>query len=292
MSDNVNICGEEQVYIPDYEVNCECDCVEIDSRIKSLKNTKQDKLTAGYGISIEDNVVSTVLSSGYTHNAVYREKLLGVNVSDAQYESIKAGTFDDMYIGDYWLINGVIWRIAAFDYYYGTGDATCTTHHVVIVPDTCLTTAQINQTATTSGGYAGSYMYTTPDYGLFACHPIIIKAFGESHLLTWRNYLLNAMDGGNYNGFSWYDCIVECMSCLHVFGSVFYGTSAISYDTLEHSQFPLFTLNPYNISHQESYWLKEPSGSATFLRITVEGIIHGDYTNQTYGIRPYFCLKA
>ena len=49
------------------------------------------------------------------HNAIYRGKNLGTSVTTAQYNAIKAGTFDDLYIGDYWVINGKTWRIAAFD---------------------------------------------------------------------------------------------------------------------------------------------------------------------------------
>ena len=50
------------------------------------------------------------------HNSIYRGKNLGSSVSAEQWAQIGAGTFDDMFIGDYWVINGVTWRIAAFDY--------------------------------------------------------------------------------------------------------------------------------------------------------------------------------
>ena len=54
------------------------------------------------------------------HNSIYRGKPLGSTVTAAQYAEIAAGTFKDLYIGDYWTIGGVNYRIAAFDYYgYG-----------------------------------------------------------------------------------------------------------------------------------------------------------------------------
>ena len=80
--------------------------------------------------------VFPLVNNAGSHNSIYRGMSLGTSVSAAQYASISAGTFKDMYIGDYWTINSVVWRIAAFDYYYNTGDENCTTHHVVIVPDT------------------------------------------------------------------------------------------------------------------------------------------------------------
>ena len=72
------------------------------------------------------------------HNSIYRGKSLGTSVSDAQWASIQAGTFDDMFIGDYWTINNVRWVIAHFDYYYNIGDTNFGTHHVCVVPYTNL----------------------------------------------------------------------------------------------------------------------------------------------------------
>jgi hypothetical protein len=63
-----------------------------------------------------------------------------------------------MYIGDYWTINGVTWRIAHFDYWLRCGDTETTTHHVVVVPDTFLYFAKMNETNVTTGGYTRSLM--------------------------------------------------------------------------------------------------------------------------------------
>ena len=73
-----------------------------------------------------------------SHNSIYRGKSLGSSVTAAQYDAISDGTFAGLYIGDYWTINEVSWRIAAFDYWYGAGDTACTTHHALIVPDAAI----------------------------------------------------------------------------------------------------------------------------------------------------------
>lgn len=99
----------------------------------------------------EAKIAPLLFSNAGAHNAIYRGKSLGSTVTTAQYAAIKAGTFDDLYIGDYWTIGGVNYRIAAFDYYLNSGDTNCTTHHVVIVPDTCLYNAQMHNTS--SGGW-------------------------------------------------------------------------------------------------------------------------------------------
>jgi hypothetical protein len=99
-----------------------------------------------------------VFPNAGSHNSIYRGKYLGDEVTADQYVAIAAGTFDDMYIGDYWTINGVNWRIAHFDYWLNSGDTNNITHHVVIVPDLALYNTKINETNTTAGGYLHSKM--------------------------------------------------------------------------------------------------------------------------------------
>ena len=101
-----------------------------------------------------------VFPNAGSHNSIYRGKYLGDEVTADQYAAIAAGTFDDMYIGDYWAINGVNWRIAHFDYWLhcGNSGSGTTEHHVVIVPDLALYNAKMNETNTTAGGYLHSKM--------------------------------------------------------------------------------------------------------------------------------------
>ena len=82
-------------------------------------------------IAANKAILDKVTASGAgAHNSVYRGANLGTSVTSAQWAAIQAGTFDDMYIGDYWVIGGVTYRITAFDYYLRVGDTDMTTHHV------------------------------------------------------------------------------------------------------------------------------------------------------------------
>ena len=82
----------------------------------------------------------------------YRGKNLGSSVTAAQKASIQNGSFDGLFIGDYWTIGGVKWLIADMDYWYNCGDTAFTKHHLVIIPETALYNAQMNTTNTTEGG--------------------------------------------------------------------------------------------------------------------------------------------
>lgn len=55
----------------------------------------------------EAKIAPLLFNNAGAHNAIYRGKSLGSTVTTAQYAAIKAGTFDDLYIGDYWTIGGV-----------------------------------------------------------------------------------------------------------------------------------------------------------------------------------------
>ena len=164
----------------------------------------------------EAKIAPLLFNNAGAHNAIYRGKSLGSTVTTAQYAAIKAGTFDDLYIGDYWTIGGVNYRIAAFDYYLNSGDTNCTTHHVVIVPDTCLYNAQMHNTTsggyesgstanTTAGGYVGSDMYTK---NLETAKTTIKNAF-SGHVLKHRIYLTNAVANGRASGGAWCDSEVD-----------------------------------------------------------------------------------
>lgn len=226
------------------------------------------------------------------HNAIYRGKSLGSTVTTAQYTAIKVGTFDDLYIGDYWTIGGVNYRIAAFDYYLNSGDTSCTTHHVVIVPDTCLYNAAMNSTNTTTGDYVGSAMYTA---NLEQAKTTIKSAF-SGHVLKHRIYLTNAVANGHASGGAWFDSEVDLMCEQMVYGSGIFspvsdGSTVPDNYRVEKSQLPLFQHEPSRICNRESWSLRDIITASYFA--LVDSVGNADYTGagNSRGIRPAFCIS-
>lgn len=226
------------------------------------------------------------------HNAIYRGKYLGSSVTETQWDAISAGTFDDLYVGDYWKIGGVNWRIAAFDYYYNCGDTNFTKHHAVIVPDTVLYTHAMNDTNITTGAYVGSKMYTE---GLEQAKTTISNAFGSSHVLSHRIYLSNATSNGKASGGAWTDSTVDLM-CEHmvygsgIFSPVSDGSTVPNNYRVEKSQLPLFAHNPRMIGTRSTWWLRDVITSASFA--LVNGIGYANYYGASLanGVRPAFCI--
>lgn len=250
----------------------------------------------------EAKIAPLLFNNAGAHNAIYRGKSLGSTVTNAQYAAIKAGTFDDLYIGDYWTIGGVNYRIAAFDYYLNSGDTNCTTHHVVIVPDTCLYNAQMHNTSsggwesgaanTTAGGYVGSDMYKS---NLEQAKTTIKSAF-SGHVLKHRIHLTNAVANGRASGSAWCDSEVDLMCEQMVYGSGIFspvsdGSNVPANYRVEKSQLPLFQHEPSRICNRNNWWLKDVITASYFAVVTGGGHADCDSASTSYGVRPAFCIS-
>ena len=226
------------------------------------------------------------------HNSIYRGKNLGTTVTEEQWEAISSGTFTDLYIGDYWVIGGVNWRIAAFDYYLNCGDTSFTKHHAVIVPDTCLYNAQMNTTNVTTGAYKGSAMYTA---NLTQAKSTINSAFGSSHVLSHRIYLSNATSNGRASAGEWTDSTVDLM-CEHmvygsgIFSPVSDGSNVPNNYRVEKGQLPLFALEPSRICNRAAWWLRDVITAAFFAYVSYYGLAYYAYASYSIGVRPAFCI--
>lgn len=222
------------------------------------------------------------------HNSIFRGKNLGTSVTSAQRAAITAGTFEDLFIGDYWVIDSRNWRIAAFDYWYNVGDTAWTKHHVVIVPDTNLYSTQMNDTNTTEGGYLGSALYA----GLDTARTTIKNAFGAANIPTHRLLLPSTCTGGHYTIWAWTDTDVTLMNEVMVFGTKSWsspdgqGRSVASQD----SQLPLFHLSPVHRHTGQSYWLMDVASASWFASVGTYGYSSAYTASPSRGVRPAFAL--
>ena len=250
----------------------------------------------------EAKIAPLLFNNAGAHNAIYRGKSLGSTVTTAQYAAIKAGTFDDLYIGDYWTIGGVNYRIAAFDYYLNNGDTNCTTHHVVIVPDTCLYNAQMHNTSsggwengaanTTAGGYVGSDMYKS---NLEQAKTTIKSAF-SGHVLKHKIYLTNAVANGRASGGAWCDSEVDLMCEQMVYGSGIFspvsdGSNVPANYRVEKSQLPLFQHEPSRICNRATWWLRDVITASNFAFVGPDGYATYGNASNSLGVRPAFCIS-
>lgn len=242
------------------------------------------------GLQADIDSVRNVLADGAAaHNCIYRGKNLGTSVTAEQYAAISSGKFTDLYIGDYWVINGVTYRIAAFDYYYNCGDTNFTKHHVVIVPDTSLYKAQMNTSNVTTGGYTGSAMYKS---NLAQAKTTIKAAFGSAHVLTKRELLTNAVNGNTPSGWAWFNSDVELMNEVQAYGSVAWGAhDGNGYNVASgDGQFPLFMFDRTKLHNREDYWLRDVASATGFSGVGRDGDADDLGASYSRGVRPAFCI--
>jgi hypothetical protein len=251
---------------------------EMGSSLERIDETFQD-------------LTGTSVMSVIMRRNIYRGKNLGTSVTPAQKTAITTGTFEDMYVGDYWVINGVTWRIADINYWYNCGDTSFTKNHLVMVPDSPLYATKMNETDITTGGYVGSKMYTE---GLNQAKTTIQTAFRDL-LLTHREVLINAVTNGYPSGGAWLNSTVELMNEIMVYGSYINtpgGTGSIIVNryTINNQQLALFSLNPGMINRRQTFWLRDVVSSSRFVDAYDRGSADHSPASNSLGVRPAFAI--
>ena len=211
---------------------------------------------------------------------------MGSTFTAAQKAAVRAGTFEDLFLGDHWVINGITWRIVDMDYWLNTGDTRSTRHHLVIMPDHTLKTEAMNPTDTTDGGYVGTELRA---HLIDAQHPVhaeVEAAFGDA-LLTHRAYLANAVSGGAASAGAWYDSAVEVPSEIMLFGSRILSKSMIG--DADRTQLSLFSVCPRSIVDVDlHYWVRDVGSASSFDYVDNHGELKQLAASVRSGIRPVF----
>ena len=250
------------------------------------------------------------------HNNIFRGEDLfakGYDINDIC-AMISDGSFSDIYIGDYFTLAGTIenvpcfveqtsddgtkslvestqtvtyntkFRIAGLDTYLNTGDTAFTAHHAVIVPDNVIGSNRMNGTNVTTGGYVGSFIFTT-------VLPVYDTHFSEklnNHLLSHRETLSNSVLGGSANGWTWVDIKTNLMSEPEVYGNNQFGGK---YDAgVNYRQYPLFRIVPKYICNREWWGLCAVAWATGFAIVSGNGHASGSGASSALGVRPCFCI--
>jgi len=232
-------------------------------------------------------------------------------------KAISAGTFDNIFLGDYitkeLTVDGTSigtekWLIGDLNYEMYAGDGMCTTNHALIVPQDVLNVnTRMCATNDTTGGYVASEMWKTTIPKYVAA---IQNAFGGGHVLKHRELLSNAISAsapagggtgwvGSSSGWGWYDVYVNLMNENMVYGGRVWGSA---YDTGERTpQLALFRHNPSariagyrgNRTDRKWWWLTAVASASQFARCDYNGNAYyadASYSTAWGGIRPFFLL--
>ena len=212
------------------------------------------------------------------HRNVFRGKCLGESITEEQMIAIRKGSFRNLYVGDYWEINGTKYRIADINYWRNVGypeSEKVQKPHILIVPDTILGSGQMHTSNSTSGGYKSSTMKNARLNQIANSLPDAFKNILISHRMF--------SDG------SWGNASVDLMNEVMVHGT-YICTDNSNKQTSDTQQLALFRLAPELKTIGVNYWLRNVAGSQTYTLISQYGDASSDMATSTYGIRPVFAV--
>ncbi len=238
---------------------------------------------------ISSDEITDVAQIAGIKNSMFRGKNLGTSYTSEQQSQVASGKFLDLWVGDYWEVNGTRYYISAFNYYRNSGDSNLTTNHVTLVPAGSMYTHRMNPTNTTDGGYVNSEMYTS---GLDQAKTKIHTDF-PGHVLTHRRWLSNATTDGAASAGAWFDSDVELMNEVMAFGSVVNGKGTYDLYNIgtEKSQLPLFALRPDLLNIRVTWWLRDVASATTSAFVSSLGFARTYYASTAFGVRPVFSIS-
>lgn len=240
---------------------------------------------AGTGLSIDGAGVLSATggaSMPYTnHNGGIRGNNLGSSFTAEQKAEIAAGTFDDIYVGDYWEISGVKYYIVDIDYYMNFGTPATTAHHIIVFPDDVIS----------SQGYAPDSNY----YGDSNIHTTYLPTIAADLVAKFGNFLINQSVILHQNGGTTFrartKCILPSMQQLQGY-SLRIPNNLIEFQS---PQFSYFRYSPILKQASQRYWLRDTDGQGIYGFVSgTEGLVNTRDLQQggLYYLRPYFILAG
>ena len=279
-----------------------------------LDETGKEIIKAINGVSnaLKDKTIGDIADNyGAFHNSIYRGKdLTSYFASGEMSKAIANGTFKDIYIGDYITKNIVVggttyqvkWEVADIDYFYKSGDASCDTHHVVLLPSkTVLVNTKMNDTNTTEGGYVGSKMWkeTIP-----AVVTGIKAAFGADHVVKHRELLTTKVSttaqsaaGAGWTGSStewaWTNVEANIPTEPMIYGGAVFGSAGYDVGNGD-KQLAIFKFKKFCSPDRLWFWLRAVASASRFCSASELGLAaYADASHSLSGggCRPYFLFR-
>ena len=229
----------------------------------------------------------------YAHRQNFRGgKNLGSVFTAFQLARIKNGSFEDMFVGDYWVYLGVTYRIVDINYWVGMGNPVTNAPHLVIMPDTVITTAAMHSSNNTAAGY-NSMTGRAAGFGTSLAN--INTFFGAANVLSYRDRITTTVTANGATAVGWIGAKYEHPSELMIHGASTVGfatnSAGVSYpSSIATQQFSLFRLVPRFIKSNASYWLRDAASLSQFAVAEASGGAYVSPLTVSYGYRPFFLV--
>lgn len=252
---------------------------------------------------LRDAFYSLVPDGAPTHNNVFRGQNLGA-LNATHIANIQNGTFHDMFVGDYFTINGSSYVIADINYKKGHDDTISLGNHLLLMPTDWSktptqtlapdgkTTHYMNDTDTTAGGFAGTKLYKTY---LPQIQQKLEADFG-SHLVQFREVVSTHVDdSGAPDQAEWRDAKVAIPSETMIYGTMVNGNNKNGswYNVGDDaSQLALMRLNSEERNfHRQNVWLRDVHSASEFAVADSDGCDYWFSASGSWGgVRAFFLI--
>ena len=256
---------------------------KMDETKQIAQSVREDAEAGKFAATAEmvEQAVSVYIQAALSpemHRNIFRGQYLGESITEEQMIAIREGSFQNLFVGDYWEINGVKYRIADINYWRNVGypeSEKVQKPHILIVPDTILGSGQMNANNSTAGGYKSSTMKT-----------VRLNQIANSLSDAFKNILISHR---MFSDGSWVSTSVDLMNEVMVHGT-YICADGNNKQTSDAQQLSLFRLCPELKSIGQNYWLRNVSGSQTYTLMSQYGDASTDAATSTYGIRPVFAV--
>jgi len=125
--------------------------------IKLATSLNKGLMSKAFAALLEDPSKIIYYNNAATRSAAYhnsmppRGKNLGSSITSAQLAAISGRTYDDLWLGDYWVINGHTHTIVSFEPYWNVGDTAMQRGHIGVVSDGGWSSAWYSSNDTSKG---------------------------------------------------------------------------------------------------------------------------------------------
>lgn len=261
--------------------------------------------------------IINIISTPENHNGIYRGKDITNDYTiDELADKVKNGDFSGLYLGDYFTIKNlktmlpdlegetdeptievtedVDLMIAGFNYYHNASNTAFTDNHIVLIPRGAgfATTAKMNGTNTTDGGYLNSYMHKT----VLPCYAASLKTALKNHLLSHRELLTNKVTTtatsaawaglvGSASGWEWATVELCLMNEVQVYGTAVFGSSGFDVGNACR-QLPVFRFINHIQFVRNDFWLRSVASSLNFAYCNYGGYANFHGASIAHYVRP------
>ena len=229
------------------------------------------------------------VANANTHNATYRGQSLG-SFNETFAGDIENGTFNNMWVGDYFVVNNHTYKIAGFNYEYGPEENIELGNHLIMLTD-ALSNQAMNSSNTTVGGFAGTELFKN----YFPQIESQLQTDFGKHLLTFNSYLSTSIDGnGAPNNGQWYSLKACMCNSAMWWGSPKYSNNAngVKFNLGdEDTQLPIMKLHTAEQSSGSKYvWLRDIDNSSGFAYAANDGSADWGNASNSNGVRAFFLI--